>query len=140
MCKEVVLGLSSSVFIYCHSGGGTTEFVWVNLDSGIEIHFTLFLAFSEKYALAFVEIQILAVHSDEFSDSHSGRGKLANVCKVADHHDRRAKSLFKYGLEYISQCSVNVWVIPRKLLNLQMIDNEWQKVVESGSDRMGGGI
>ena len=31
-------------------------------------------------------------------------------------------------------------VIPRKLLNLQMIDNEWQKVVESGSDRMGGGI
>lgn len=34
--------------------------------------------------------------------------------------------------------SVNVWVIPRKLLNLQMIDNEWQKVVESGSDRMGG--
>ena len=36
--------------------------------------------------------------------------------------------------------SVNVWVIPRKLLNLQMIDNEWQKVVESGSDRMGGGI
>lgn len=36
--------------------------------------------------------------------------------------------------------SVNVWVIPRKLLNLQMIDNEWQKVVESGSDRMGVGI
>lgn len=56
------------------------------------------------------------------------------------HHDRRTKSLFKYGLEYISQCSVNVWVIPRKLLNLQMIDNEWQKVVESGSDRKGGGI
>lgn len=36
--------------------------------------------------------------------------------------------------------SVNVWVISRKLLNLQMIDNEWQKVVESGFDRMGGGI
>ena len=29
---------------------GTTEFVWVNLDPGIEIHFTLFLA----YALTFV--------------------------------------------------------------------------------------
>ena len=29
---------------------GTTEFEWVNLDPGIEIHFTLFLA----YALTFV--------------------------------------------------------------------------------------
>ena len=29
---------------------GTTEFVWVNLDPGIEIHFTLFLA----YTLTFV--------------------------------------------------------------------------------------
>ena len=56
----------------------------MDFGSGIEIDFTLFVAFSEDYALAFVEIQVVAVHSDEFSDSHSGRGEQVNECKVTD--------------------------------------------------------
>ena len=56
----------------------------MDFGSGIEIDFTLFVAFSEDYALTFVEIQIVAVHSDEFSDSHSGGGEQVNEGKVAD--------------------------------------------------------
>ena len=56
----------------------------MDFGSSIEIDFTLFVAFSEDYALAFVEIQIVAVHSDEFSDSHSGGGEQVNECKVTD--------------------------------------------------------
>ena len=56
----------------------------MNLCPGIEIDFTLFVAFSEDYALAFVEIQIVAVHSDEFSDSHSGGGEQVNEGKITD--------------------------------------------------------
>ena len=56
----------------------------MDFGSGIEIDFTLFVAFSEDYALSFVEIQIVAVHSDEFSDSHSGGGEQVNEGKVTD--------------------------------------------------------
>ena len=60
----------------------------VNLGSGIEIDFALLVAFSEDYTLTFVEVQVVAVHSDEFSDSHSGggeqvyEGKVPNFCAV----------------------------------------------------------
>lgn len=54
----------------------------MNLGSGIEIDFTLLVAFSEDYTLTFVEVQVVAVHSDEFSDSHSGGGEQVNEGKV----------------------------------------------------------
>ena len=47
------------------------------------------------------------VQSYEFLDSHSDRSEQVNEVMVAEHHGRRAKSLFKYGLEYISQCLLN---------------------------------
>lgn len=52
--------------------------------SGIENRLHALCCLSEDYALAFVEIQIVAVHSDEFSDSHSGGGEQVNEGKVAD--------------------------------------------------------
>ena len=56
----------------------------MDLGSGIEIYFTLLVAFSENYALTFVEVQVAAVHSDEFSNSHSGGGEQVNEGKVSD--------------------------------------------------------
>ena len=71
-------------FVYGHCGEGSAEFVWVNLGSGIEINLTLLVAFSEDYTLTLVEVQVVAIHSDEFSDSHSSGGEQVYEGKIPD--------------------------------------------------------
>ena len=56
----------------------------MNFCPGVEIDFAFLVAFSEDYALAFVEVQVGAVHSHEFSYSHSGGGEQVNEGKVSD--------------------------------------------------------
>ena len=56
----------------------------MDFGSGIEIDLTLLVAFSEDYALTLVEVQVVAVHSDEFSNSHSSGGEQVDESKVSD--------------------------------------------------------
>lgn len=56
----------------------------MNFRSGVEIDFAFLVAFSEDYALAFLEVKVAAVHPYEFSDSHSGGGEQVYEGEVSD--------------------------------------------------------
>ena len=56
----------------------------VNLGPGIEINHPFFVTLAEDNALTLVEIDIRPIEFDQFTDTHSGRGKQVNDGKVTD--------------------------------------------------------
>ena len=52
--------------------------------TSIEIDHTLFIAFSKNNTLAFIEVDILPIEFDQFTHTHTGRGKQIYDCKVSN--------------------------------------------------------